>query len=174
MTRASWWVMGALAALASMPSAQAVEVARNDVQGASGMCKAATAAYAANARYRPLGLANESDSSIFVTCNWQGDDNGDSGRGATRVYVVITNNGSTSRSFTCTLVEGHQDGALTFATQTPRTVSIAAGAGATLQWVPTDLAGDPETIELPSLSCLLPANSTLQYTGKEYNEDVGS
>lgn len=138
------------------------------------MCKAATPAYAAGVRYRPLGVANESTETVYVTCNWQGDDNATAARGATRVYVAISNYASATSSITCTLVEGHQDGALSFASYTPKTISIAAGAGAILQWLPSELAGGPARIDLPSLSCVLPAGATLNYTGKEYNEDVGA
>lgn len=163
----------ALAVLAA--PAGAAELARVDVQGASGMCKAATPAFAANTRYRPLGLANESTENIFVTCNWQGDDNQDSVRGAKRLYVAITNNSDAARDYTCTLVNGHQSGSLIYAVYVPKTINIAAGAGAELTWLPGDVSNArPSGIDRPSLSCVLPAGSTIQYTGREYNEDVGA
>ncbi|MBJ6981489.1 MULTISPECIES: hypothetical protein [unclassified Luteimonas] len=164
-----------LALVASAAAAGAAELPRVDVQGASGMCRAATAAFAAGARYRPLGLANESESQIFVTCNWQGDDHQDSVRGSKRLYVAITNNSSDAQSYTCTLVNGHQTGASIFATYVPKTVSIEAGAGAEITWVPSEVANaKPSGIDRPSLSCVLPPSSTIQYTGREYNEDVGA
>lgn len=174
MSRPCWIAVCALSTLAASFPIGAVSLARSDVQGAAGLCKAATPAYAAGVRYRPLGVANESSENAFVTCNWQGDDNSTAARGATRVYVAISNFGGASASVTCTLVEGHQDGVLTFASYTPKTISIASGAGATLQWLPSEIQGAPATIELPSLSCALPAGTTMNYTGKEYSEDVGA
>lgn len=156
-------------------TAGAAQLPRVDVQGASGMCRASTPAFAEATRYRPLGLANESATQIYVTCNWQGDDHQDSVRGAKRLYVAITNNSGSEQSYTCTLVNGHQSGASIFATYTPKTVSIAAGGGAELVWVPADVPNaKPSGIDRPSLSCVLPPSSTIQYTGREYNEDVGA
>lgn len=174
MARASWLAIAAVAVVPGLLSVQAVELPRSDFQGASGLCKASTPAFAASVRYRPLGLANESDSAIYVTCNWQGDDSQSSVRGARRVYVVISNFGGDAQDVTCTLVNGFQSGANVQATYTPKTVNIAAGAGATIEWLPADVPGSQATIKLPAVSCVLPGNSTLQHTGKEYNEDVGA
>ena len=174
MSRPCWIAVCALSTLAASFPLGAATLARSDVQGAAGLCKAATPAYAAAVRYRPLGVANESAANAYVTCSWQGDDNSTAARGATKVYVAISNFGSSTARVTCTLVEGHQDGAFTFASYNPKTISIAPGAGATLQWLPSEIQGAPATIELPSLSCALPAGATMNYTGKEYNEDVGA
>jgi hypothetical protein len=164
-----------IALVASASAVGAAELPRVDVQGASGLCRAATAAFAAGTRYRPLGLANESAGQIFVTCNWQGDDHQDSVRGAKRLTVAISNNGSTSRAYTCTLVNGHQTGASVYATYVPKTITIAAGAGAEMAWVPSEVSNASASgIDRPSLSCVLPASSTIQYIGREYNEDVGA
>lgn len=174
MARASWLAVVALTAVPGLLPVQAVEVTRSDFQGASGLCKAATPAFAASVRHRPLGLANESASGIFVTCNWQGDDSQNTVRGARRVFVVVSNYGASAQDVTCTLVNGFQSGITLLATYTSKTVNIAAGAGATIEWLPGDVPGSQTTIKLPALSCLLPGDSTLQYTGKEYNEDVGA
>ncbi|MGH8031982.1 MAG: hypothetical protein ACREO8_06340, partial [Luteimonas sp.] len=95
-------------------------------------------------------------------------------RGATRVSIVLTNNSSAAQSIGCTLVNGFQAGTNLQATYTPKTVSIAAGQSGTIAWVPSELSGAPARILLPAAICLLPVSSTLQYTGKEYAEDVGS
>ena len=161
--------------LASVLSpAQAVEVLRNDFQGASGMCKAATADYAAGVRYRPLGLSNESGAVIFVTCNWQGDDSTGSIRGARKVSAIVSNDGPAATEVVCTLVDGFQSGIQVFASYTPITRIIEPGVGSSFDWLPSDISGAPATIELPSLSCMLPAGTTLQYTVKQYAEDVGA
>jgi hypothetical protein len=174
MAIVSRWLAVAACLLSVSVPAHAVEVTRTDLQGASGLCKAALPAHAAAARYRPLGLGNESDANMFVSCNWQGDDSQNTARGARRVFVVISNHGAVARSVSCTLVNGFQSGAGLYATYTPKSVDIAPGAGATLEWVPADIAGAPATILLPAVSCALPPLSTLQYTGKVYNEDVGA
>jgi hypothetical protein len=155
-------------------TAMAVEISRQDFQGAVGMCKASTPAHNAGLRNRPLGMANESSAAIYVTCNWQGDDTQNGTRGARRVFVVVSNTSTAPQTVACTLVNGFQSGTTINATYTPKTVTIAAGAAATIEWVPADVAVGSDQIKLPALSCNLPAGTTLQYTGKQYNEDVGA
>ena len=139
------------------------------------MCKAATSAFAAGTRYRPLAVANESSSNAFVTCNWQGDDRTGSVRAAKRLSVVVSNFHTAPQSVTCTLVNGHQTGGLTFASYVAKTVSIPAGGFAELAWVPGEVANSkPSGIDRPSLSCSLPPQAALQHTRREYNEDVGA
>lgn len=154
--------------------ALAVEVARQDFQGAAGMCKGATPAYNDALRIAPLGMANESAAAVFITCNFQGDDTQNSTRGAQRVSVSFVNNSTSSRTVACTLVNGFQSGSTTVATYTPKSIVIAAGATASIAWVPGDIAGAPTQIKLPALSCNVPAGTTLQFTAKQYNEDVGA
>lgn len=174
MAIVSRWLAVAACLLPVVIPAHAVEVTRTDLQGASGMCKAALPAHAAAARYRPLGLSNESGANMFVSCNWQGDDSQNAVRGARRVFVVISNHAAEARTVSCTLVNGFQSGNNLQATYTPKSISIPAGAGATLEWLPSEVSGAPSTIRLPAVSCTLPPQSTLQYTGKIYNEDVGA
>lgn len=175
MRRASCLLFTASCFLGLSLGATAAEVARVDVQGATGMCKAATAAYAAETRYRPLAVGNESSANAFVTCNWQGDDRTGSVRAAKRLSVVVSNFHTAAQDVTCTLVNGHQTGALAFASYAPKTVSIAAGSHAELAWVPGDVENSkPSGIDRPSLSCALPPQTSLQHTRREYNEDVGA
>lgn len=153
----------------------AAEVSRVDVQGAVGMCKAMTHADAAGTRYRPLALANESNASIWVACNWQGDDSPQTVRAAKRLAVLVSNFGTTAQQVSCTLVNGHQTGGLLFASYTPKTVTIAAGGYAELAWLPGEIANPkPSGIDRPSMSCVLPSDTALQYTTREYNENVGN
>lgn len=175
MRRAASILFSASCLLGLSLGAGAVEVARVDVQGATGMCKAATAAFAAGTRYRPLAVANESTANSFVTCNWQGDDKANSVRGAKRLALVISNQGDAARDVTCTLVNGHQTGALVFATYVPKTATIPAGGFAELAWVPSEVSNSkPSGIDRPSVSCALPPQTALQHTTREYNEDVGA
>jgi hypothetical protein len=175
MRRAARLLLSASCLLGLSMGAGAAEVSRVDVQGATGMCKAATNAYAVGTRYRPLALANESDANSYVTCNWQGDDKTGSVRGAKRLSLVVSNYGNAARSVTCTLVNGHQTGALVFASYVPKTVNIPAGGFAEMAWVPGEVANSkPSGIDRPSVSCALPPQTALQYTRREYNEDVGA
>lgn len=175
MRRAVRLLLPASCLLALSLAANAAEVARVDVQGATGMCKASTSDFAAGTRYRPLAVANESAGGVFVTCNWQGDDRSGSVRGAKRLSVAVSNYASTEKTVTCTLVNGHQTGALVFATYVPRSVTIAAGGHAELEWLPGDVANaGPSGIDRPSVSCALPSQTALQHTRREYNEDVGA
>lgn len=174
MKRISWLFAGSVALIGLSVQALAVDKPRADYQGAVGMCKAALPSFNVSLRNRPLGIANESSSDVYITCNWQGDDSQFSTRGATKVSVVISNNSQASQTVACTLVNGFQHGSTNTATFTPKTVAIAAGTGASIEWVPADIAGAPTLIKLPALSCMLPGGTTLQYTTREYNEDVGA
>lgn len=139
------------------------------------MCKAATNAYAADTRYRPLAVGNESAGNIFVSCNWQGDDRTGTVRAAKSLSVTISNFHAAAQDVTCTLVNGHQTGNLVFASYVPKTVTIAAGGFAELTWLPAEVDNSkPSGIDRPSLSCVLPPQSALQHTRREYNEDVGA
>lgn len=175
MRRATSLLLSASCLVGFSMGAGAAELARLDVQGATGMCKAATQAYAAGTRYRPLALANESDANSFVTCNWQGDDKTDSVRAAKRLALVVSNYGPAAADVTCTLVNGHQTGGLVFAVYVPKTTTVAAGNSAELAWVPAEVSNSkPSGIDRPSVSCVLPPQTALQYTSREYNEDVGA
>lgn len=160
--------------LASAPSAFAAEVSRTDVQGAAGMCRPATTAYAAGVRNRPLGVANVSSGNVYITCAWQGDDGQFSVRGSTLLSVQAFNESGAARALECTLVNGQRSQGPIYATYTPKTVTIQPQAGAVLQWVPADVEGDVPTIELPALSCLVRPGVSLQFTTRVYNEDVGA
>lgn len=151
----------------------AAEQNRTDQQGASGMCQGALATYNANLRARPLGLANEGSADAYVTCAWQGDDT-NNGRGSQQIQVVIGNNAAAAATVNCTLVNGFQAGSFVNATYTPKSVTIAPGAAATMTWVPGDIAGAPSEIRLPALSCQLPAGTVIHYTIKSYLEEVGA
>lgn len=151
----------------------AAEQTRTDQQGASGMCQGALAAYNANLRARPLGLANEGTATAFVSCAWQGDDTAN-GRGSQQIQVVIGNNGTAAATVSCTLVNGFQAGTFVNATYTTKSATIAAGAAATISWVPGDITGAPPEIRLPALSCQLPPATVIQHTVKSYLEEVGA
>lgn len=175
MRRASLILFSASCLIGMSFGAGALELTRVDVQGATGMCKASTHAYAADTRYRPLAVGNESSGNIYVSCNFQGDDSPNTVRAAKSLSVTVSNFDASAQDVTCTLVNGHQTGALVFATYTPKTVSIPAGGFAELTWIPDEVSNSkPSGIDRPSLSCVLPPQTALQHTRREYNEDVGA
>src|SRR5690606_22414722 len=175
MRRAPCFLVSVVCLLGMGVTANAAELARVDVQGATGMCKASTFAFSQVTRYRPLAVANESEGPIYVSCNWQGDDKVDSVRGAKVLSVAISNYDAADQDVTCTLVNGHQTGGMQFAVYVPKTVSIPAGGFAEITWVPGEVSNSkPSGIDRPSLSCVLPPQTALQHTRREYNEDVGA
>lgn len=155
-------------------NAQAVDVSRYDQQNAPGLCQGQLPAHRESIRARPLGLTNDGTVPVFVTCAWQGDDAVSSTRGATRISVNVSNGGTTPITVRCTLINGFESGRNTQATYTPKAIGITAGDGGFIEWVPGEIAGAPATIKLPTVSCELPPKATLQYTGKVYNENIGS
>src|SRR5690606_35155894 len=64
--RCSASILISAACVLLLPVANAAELPRVDVQGATGMCKASTFAFSQNTRYRPLAVVNESGNAIFV------------------------------------------------------------------------------------------------------------
>ncbi len=164
--------LGLFALLAFGPAAHAVEAGRYDFQGAVGMCKGALQSHRDALRAKPLGLTNIASADAFVTCTWQGDAT-PNGRGASQVFVLVSNTSTGGRTVTCTLINGTQAGATTTATYTPKTVGLSPGTNTFLAWVPSELPSAPAEITQPAVTCLLPAGTTLHYTGRNYLEDVG-
>lgn len=172
LIRPSVFALGALLFSVAAPG-HAATAPRNDFQGAAGMCKPALPQFNAGLRSRPLGMANESSATIFLTCNWQGDDTENGNRGARQLVVVVSNTAAAAQGVTCTVVNGFQSGLLTQATYTPKTATVEPASSATLTWLPADV-GAVDQIKLPSLSCAMPAGTTLQFTSKAYIENVGA
>lgn len=164
--------LGLLALSAFGSAASAVEAGRYDFQGAVGLCKGALQSHRDALRAKPLGLNNVSQGDAFVTCNWQGDAT-PNGRGASQVFVLVSNTSAGGRTISCTLVNGTQAGATTTATYSLKSVGLAPGTNTFLAWAPSELPGAPAEITQPSITCLLPAGTTLHYTGRNYPEEVG-
>ena len=96
-------------------------------------------------------------------------------RAAKRLAVMIGNHDGVAHDVSCTLVNGHQTGALLYASYTPKTVNIPANGSAEISWVPSEIANAAASgIDRPSMSCVLPPQVSLQYTTRVYNEDVGA
>jgi len=169
----------ALGAMCSLLSATvvAIEKPRFDYQGAAGVCQPSTAIYEANLRSRPLGLSNSSTQTAFVTCAIQGSDPTGQ-RGAYQVLVNVGNNDTAAKNITCTLVVVFRlaNETMDRTVYSPRTISLPAGFGGFISWVPTDLTGTTggPDISKSGISCGLPAQTTLQYTGNFYREEVGN
>lgn len=164
--------LGLFALSALGPAANAAEAGRYDFQSAVGLCKGALQSHRDALRAKPLGLENISSGDAFVTCNWQGDATAN-GRGASQVFVLVSNTSTGGRTISCTLTNGTQAGATTTATYTLKTIGLSPGTNTFLAWLPSELPGAPAEITQPSVTCLLPTGTSLHYTGRNYLEDVG-
>ncbi|MEP6633387.1 MAG: hypothetical protein ABJA62_04185 [Luteimonas sp.] len=170
-------VVFAVVLAVSAQGAIAIDKARFDYQGASGVCQPSLPQYEPNLKSRPLGLANAGPELSFVTCALQGSDPTGQ-RGAYQVQVNVTNNDTVAKFIRCTLVVVYRLSGETVdkTAYIPRTVTVIGGGGSFISWVPTDITGafgGPE-ISKAGISCALPAKTTLQYTGTYYREDVGA
>lgn len=158
----------------SLDEASAAERSRYDYQGAAGVCQPSQPSFAANLRARPLGLANEGATTAFVTCAFRGDQT-PGGRGAWQVTATVGNFGAAVRRVTCTFVTGSQLGGDSDAIYRAKTFQVAPGnQGVTFSWVPSEIAGAPESIERPAVLCSLPPRTTLHYFSTYYDEGVGN
>lgn len=151
----------------------AADVARYDYQGAAGICQPALPVHGAALRSRPLGLANEGELEAFVTCTFHGDST-TGGRGAWQIAVNVANDGTTVQTISCTLVDGLASGDVNNATYTTKFIGLFPGQGAFISWVPAEIAGTPVKINRPAVICQLPAQTTLQYLGTYYDENIGN
>lgn len=163
--------------LAAAQPAFALDLPRFDYQGASGVCLPSSQAFEAAARARPLGLANTSAGTIFVTCPFRGTDPLFQA-GAYQVQVVVGNEDAVnSKVITCTLVVTYRLPGETVdrIAYVPRTVGLAPGAGNFITWGPTDFTGVPgaQRIPMSAVSCGMPPLTTVNYTGNYYYENVG-
>lgn len=161
--------------VAATREAVAVDVFRYDYQGAGAVCQPSLPEYSASLRSRPLGIANEGATTVFVTCTFQGDVAG-GGRGARQLEVVAANiDVQTLGIVRCTLVDGFASGGVITAVYVdPRVGVFTHGGAQSITWSPADIAGNPQKIDRPGVLCSLPPNTVLQYFSKYYDENIGS
>lgn len=177
LRRAPAKLPAAIALLVLSQAAFALDLPRYDYQGASGVCLPSTPAFEAAVRARPLGLANESAGTVFITCPFRGTDP-TLQVGAYQVQVQVGNNDVVSKAITCTLVVTYRLPGQTVdrLAYVPRSVGLVPGGGNFITWGPTDFTGVPgaQRIPMSAVSCAMPALTTVHYTGNYYYQDVGT
>lgn len=164
--------LGLTLAVGATSQAKAATSSRYDYQSAAGVCQGNSSAYAGNLRFRALQVDNIGTTLQYVTCALQGDDS--TGRGASAVFVEVANNDTVSHDISCILVNGYRQGTSVNATFTTKVATVAPGSSAFIEWVPSDVVPAVTSIELPQIQCGLPGATALDYTGKNYSEDVGT
>ena len=165
-------ISAALAAILASGSGTvlAATIERTDYQSAAGMCQGALPAFAGTLRFKPLGIVNEGSQTAFVSCAVQGDNL--AARGATAIYVRVSNGNATDSIVTCTLVNGFGNSNSFTPIYVSKTAQMTANAGRGLSWEPADLGNGSTTIQFPQFSCSLPPGTAIHYISRTYNEEV--
>lgn len=151
-------------------TAIAASIERTDYQSAAGICQGALPAFAGTLRMRPMGIVNEGSQTSFVTCAVQGDYT--VARGASALFLRVSNGTNASASVTCTLVNGYGNSNAFTPVYVTKSAQMAANAGASLIWEATDLGNGSSTIQFPQFSCALPPGTSIHYISRTYQEEV--
>lgn len=145
MIRLPFLVAAAAACAAVAPlRAEAQQVL---VQNAAGACKSALPVFDGNLRNRPTAVANEGSSGAFVSCSMEDTIGGKS----TFPSILLHNNGASSITVTCTLVQGSAGGARYYT----KSRTYSARSGGYILWSEVDNSF-PYYLELINFSCNLP------------------
>lgn len=153
--------------VAAPAPAGGVEIVMRNVNHTAGNCQAALPAFETNLRKRPLGLVNEGDATLFVTCAFtSGGYYGHNPQNATSAEIWIRNGATTARTISCTGVAGggYGEGAPAYIT---RSRHFEAGSGqAPITWYASDFPGAPSVFPsgLFSISCQVPTDAVLVST----------
>lgn len=166
LTIATMATLGIAAVFTAAPANAAVQT-RRDFSQAVEVCQPATFTVS-RVRNRPFGVRNESTGPLYMTCAMKGDDM--SARGGYRVFLRVGNQGTTSATVNCTMLDGS---AFALKGTYPQSLTVPAGGTEFFSWVSADL-GSGASWDWTSFSCLLQPNVEIQYMGKEYLEEVGA
>ncbi len=160
---------GTLLAMA-LPAAQAATVQRSVIQSGVMACQAATPAFDASLRKKPIGVDNIGTGTAYVTCGFTGDSGGTPQ--STWVGVILRNSTPFVIGVTCTLVDAGAD--LNSPKYLTRTSYLPAyRAGQDLSFSSATDNGNVAFIA-PVLSCALPAGTGVAATTRQYPEDIGN
>lgn len=138
---------------AGLRDARAQEPLKRPVSHPAGHCQPALPVFDGNVRKRPLAVANEGTSAAFVTCSFTTDG---TSPGVIGYSMRVSNQSAAQIPMACTAVAGNGEAAQYY----PKSVSLAAGASATLSWLAAD-NGNALYAHPISLSCLLPPGGAL-------------
>ena len=163
----------ALVAGAAASPADAAFVYRLDREAPVRACKAASDAFRAPVRFRPMAVANGGAADVFVTCGWSGFAPGGNRR-ASQFGIYVHAHGQAA-TVTCTAVHGSGDAEAGSNVYVTRTLELQAGyAGGALlfdRWQ----AGLPQTaFGRAQVSCMLSPGVELYHVTVNYEEDIGS
>lgn len=144
----------AIAVLVAAPAAHAARATAPAISS----CQAALPVFEGLIRKRPLAVQNEGDAAAFVTC---GLENAGPNGGTHRINfaeVQLQNQGSLSRSVSCTAVNSNASASPGAPAYLNRTVAVAPGATVTLDFQAAQFPGNPLVLTGNTLavSCNLP------------------
>lgn len=124
----------------------------SDWSNAVDVCQGSLPSFEGALRKRPLAIANEGSSSSFVSCSIRAP----LFEQVTGILVLFTNRIATTRTVTCTLVDGVAEPFPGYPpVYQPKPIALAAGAFGILAWDSAVDNGD-EPYSLPNLNCSLP------------------
>lgn len=156
-----------LSAILVSTSASAADIMREDIATAASQCQPATYTVT-QVRVRPGSMRNESPNGIYISCSNGGDYL--SSRGGYHAGVHVANNGTSTATVNCTLVDGYTGSETPY----PKSISLAAGASSEIQWDSETLKGAGQFWKVVNYSCLLQPNIQINYLYRFYDENVGA
>lgn len=166
LTIATMATLGIAAVFAAAP-ANAADTDRQEITQATDVCQPATFTVA-KVRNRPSGVRNESTGGLYMTCAMMSDSG--SGRDDYEYYVRVTNQGASTQTVNCTMIDGFV-GSVYGAY--PQSDSVASGDSKWFYWKSADLNGGTAWAVV-GFSCLLQPNVEINYFKRYYKEDIGA
>jgi hypothetical protein len=151
---------------------QPVSVYRNVINHATAACMGSMQVDREMLRGRSMGLSNITAASVSdVRCGGVAtpyNHNGD-----VEIFeTALRNSTAASVDVNCMLADGLEDGIFSVSTKYPKTITIAAGEVAWIDWTTADNGGN--NFIYPSLICQLPTDVSISYTAILYQVDVGN
>lgn len=160
----------ALAALSTLPRADAALVARAENYPAVNVCQGALPSYEGLLRKRPKALQNEGGATSFVTCGLHGQGLASSiGPRAKRVSIYFINVGNAPVSTTCTAVEAL--GEERYVTKT--TVTSPGNTQNAIGFTALELDPANGWWRTPAISCSLPPGAGISTIWYHFEQDTG-
>jgi len=170
MKHAHWAIGILIGAIGISGQAGAVQQLRSSFQDAVGTCQAARPSFEGAFRKRPLGIANEGDSTAFISCALPAQTVNSPGISLLSVFFI--NRGGANVEMSCTLIDGLAS-PLGVPTFLPKVLSMTAHERKIGEWDhQRDNGGDLFTAL--SLSCAIPPGVEINATQVTYGIDVGA
>lgn len=153
----------ASAVLFAALSPQASAIERLDLSNATGLCQGALPSFEGSLRKRPAGIINVSTTqNAFVSCSTtQNAFTPADGETASLLGVLLTNPTAAPVTIACTMVTGFNYLGEASPMQYPKSIVIAAGDSAELQWSAEDDNAGNAFPPVLNVSCNLPAGTEI-------------